>query len=192
MSRVTPDEITGYWLDEVGPVGWYAPDDALDETIRARFMETWEAAAAGALENWLDCAPRSLAYVILTDQFPRNMFRDDPRAFSTDARAVRAAKTAINHRWDCMSPEPGRQFFYMPLVHSESGPDQARAVSLMLTRLPCDDGQYLLHARAHREVVRRFGRFPTRNAALGRESSGPERLYLESGGYGAVVRALSA
>lgn len=184
-----PDEVLAFWLDEVGPKGWYEPGDGLDDEIREKFGDTWQRAMDGAMSLWLTYPSGTLAYIILTDQFPRNMFRDTGRAFSSDHVALTAAKMAITREWDLRIDPPARQFFYMPLVHSECLPDQERAVRLMKTRLP-ESETNLLHARAHREVIRQFGRFPTRNAALGRANKGAEGAYLEAGGYGAIVRKL--
>ena len=185
-----PEDVLAFWLDEVGPERWYVADEALDEEVRSRFADTWKRATEGALSLWLTYPSGTLAYIILTDQFPRNMFRDRAEAFSSDLIALTAAKMAIGREWDMLIDEPARQFFYMPLVHSECLVDQDRAVRLIKTRMPGDDGKQLLHARAHREVIRRFGRFPTRNAALGRVHQPRESDYVESGGYGALVRTM--
>lgn len=192
MIAMAPETVTLYWLEDVGPERWFDGDEALNEDMRRRFADLWEMARQGGLEHWRCSAPRALAYILLTDQFPRNMFAGDAKAFATDKLARSAAKEAIDKGWDLATPEPERHFFYMPLVHSECADDQDRAVRLILTRMPRDDGRKLLHARAHREVIRRFGRFPFRNAALKRTPSNPERTFMEEGGYGAVVRALGA
>ncbi len=192
MSIATPEEVVSYWVDEVGPAGWYRVDERLDAAIRDRFGATWEAARDGGLTGWL-CGPRrTLAYVIVTDQFPRNMFREDGRAFATDRHARSAALRGISQRWDMRTSEPERQFFYLPMMHSEVLADQEHALRLILTRMPRTGGDNLLHARAHREVIRRYGRFPHRNEALGRTTTDAERRYLDTGGYGAVVRAFQA
>lgn len=185
-----PATILAYWLDEVGPEGWYDADEARDAVIRARFEPMWQHAMEGALALWLTHPSGALAYVVLTDQFPRNMWRDTGRAFASDRAALAAAKAAIDRDWDLRIAEPGRQFLYMPLMHSERLPDQARCVRLMLTRMPQGGASNLLHAKAHREVIRKFGRFPTRNAALGRVDTAPEAAFLASGGYGAVLREM--
>lgn len=191
MAVATPDEVLAFWLDEVGPKGWYEGGADLDAEVAERFRGTWAAAMGGALSLWLTYPSGTLAYIVLTDQFPRNMFRDAAAAFSSDHIALAAAKMAIAKGWDTRIDPPARQFFYMPLVHSENLADQERAVRLIKTRMTDDPGQ-LLHARAHREVIRRFGRFPTRNAALGRTSQPGERAYVDGGGYGALVRELEA
>ncbi|MGC9368730.1 MAG: DUF924 family protein [Paracoccaceae bacterium] len=187
-----PKDVIAFWLDEVGPERWYASDEALDARIRERFGGLWEKARAGGLHDWLTSPRGMLAYLILTDQFPRNMFRGEARAFATDARARAEAKLAIDHGFDMRVPEPERQFFYLPLIHSECLTDQDRCVRLMLTRMPETGAANLLHAKAHREVIRRFGRFPFRNEALSRNSSAEERSFVAEGGYGRTVERLRA
>lgn len=185
-----PEEILTFWLDEVGPEGWYSGGEELDAQIRERFEDTYNRACEGALSLWLTYPSGTLAYIILTDQFPRNMFRGTPRAFATDRLARSAAKAAIARGWDLRIDEPARQFFYMPLVHAECLVDQDRAVRLIKTRMPETGADNLLHARAHREVIRQFGRFPNRNEAIGRDTPPAEAEFLERGGYGAMVREL--
>ena len=187
-----PEDILAFWLDEKGPKGWYMGGDALDQEIRDKFEEVYVRACEGALSLWLTYPTGTLAYVILLDQFSRNMFRDTPKAFATDGLARAAAKDAISRGWDLKIDEPARQFFYMPLVHSECLSDQDRAVRLIMTRMPETGENTLLHAKAHREVVRKFGRFPNRNAALARETPAAEAVFLEEGGYGATVEAMKA
>ncbi|MFP4275179.1 MAG: DUF924 family protein [Paracoccaceae bacterium] len=185
-----PENILKFWLDEVGPEGWYGGGAALDAEIRHRFLPLWEGACEGRHAMWLTYPSGALAYIILTDQFPRNMFREDGRAFATDRAALAAAKSAIHRKWDLRIDEPARQFFYLPLMHSENLCDQERCVRLILERMPRTGADNLLHAKAHREVIRRFGRFPYRNAVLARVDTGPERRFLDEGGYGAAVRDL--
>lgn len=182
-----PEEILEFWLDEIGPNGWYSGGEALDATIRDRFEDDYNRACDGALSLWLTYASGTLAYIILTDQFSRNMFRDTAKAFASDALARAAAKAAISKGWDMRIDEPARQFFYMPLVHSECLSDQDRAVRLIKTRMPHDFGDNLLHAKAHREIIRKFGRFPTRNEALDRATPDAEAAFMQEGGYGAIV-----
>jgi uncharacterized protein (DUF924 family) len=186
-----PVEVLDFWLGEVGPEGWYKGGAELDALCRDRFGELWQAAHDGGLEHWVGGTAPTLAYLIVTDQLSRNLFRDDPRAFACDARALAAAKVAVESGWDMDAPEPERQFFYMPFEHSEVPADQAMAIHLMDTRLTSDPDM-ALHARAHAEVIRRFGRFPTRNAALGRVNTPEEQTYLDEGGYMAVVKALKS
>ena len=185
---VRPEDILAFWLDETGPEGWYKAKDALDTAIRDRFGEAWEAAVEGSYGLWLTYPTGALAYIILTDQFPRNMFRGSGRAFASDHLSRAVAKRAIDRDWDLRIDEPARQFFYLPLMHSENLCDQDRCVRLMNERLSGTDN--LLHAKAHREEIRLFGRFPARNTALDRRSTGPEIAYVENGGYGKTLRAL--
>jgi uncharacterized protein (DUF924 family) len=182
MSEMA-EEILRVWLEEIGPGGWYTIDPALDARLRARFEDAWAAAAAGRLDHWI-AEPRSaLALVILLDQLPRNMFRGTPRAFASDALARRHAKRAIDLGHDRRVPEPGRQFFYLPLMHSEWLTDQERCVRLIRIAMPDTGAEQLDHATRHRDVIRRFGRFPSRNPILGRADTPEERAYREAGGY---------
>ena len=184
-----PETVTDFWLTEVGPKGWYAATPALDAEIRTRFAPAWEAAQTGAYADWAASATGALALVILTDQFPRNMFRDDGRSFATDALAVRLAEAAIAAGHDLEVAPPARQFFYLPFMHAEVNALQERAIALFAERMP---GENLRHARAHASVIARFGRFPWRNAALGRVSTDAEKALLAAGGYGAVLREMAA
>ena len=188
MTQGDREDVLRFWLEEKGPQDWYACGDALDAEIRDRFEPLWEAARAGSLDHWTNDPRGALAFLILTDQFPRNMFRGGARAFATDPRAREVAKAAVDRRFDLKVEEPERQFFYLPLEHSECLQDQERAVRLICERM--DAPETLLHARAHREVIRCFGRFPFRNDALGRETADREAVFLEEGGYGAVVNQL--
>ena len=191
-KKPRPEPIIDFWVNEIGPKGWYAGTPEIDDAIRDRFGGLWEKAVCGHLDCWLSNPDGSLAYLILTDQFPRNMFRDDHRAFASDKQALAAATKAIHRRWDMRVAEPQRQFFYLPLMHSESQADQDRCVRLMLTRMPESGHVNMLHARAHRAVIREFGRFPYRNEALGRQSTPEEVAYLAAGGYGRTVSDLQA
>jgi len=184
------DDILTFWLDEVGSKGWYAVDDALDAKIREKFYQTWKDALDGAYGLWLTYPSGTLAYLILMDQIPRNMFRGFGDAFASDGLALAAAKIAIDRGWDQRIDEPARQFFYLPLMHSENLSDQERCVRLMLSRMPEGGEENLRHARAHREVIRQFGRFPYRNTALERETTPLEIAFLQAGGYGMTLEQL--
>lgn len=188
----TPEEVLAFWLDEIGPQGWYETSEVLDTTIRDRFEPVWKQAMEGALSLWLTYPSGALAYLIVTDQFSRNMFRNTAQAFTSDSQALAVAKAAIGKDWDMRIDAPARQFFYMPLMHSENVSDQERCVRLFHTRMPDAGAGNLLHAKAHREVIRKFGRFPFRNAALDRRSTKPEADFMQDGGYGATVRSLQA
>ncbi len=192
VMKTNAEDVLGFWLDEIGPDGWYAGGAELDDNIRNQFESTYYAACEGALSLWLTYPSGTLAYVILLDQFTRNMFRGQAQAFETDGLAMAAAKVAISRGWDMKIDEPARQFFYLPLMHSENLADQDRAVRLIKTRMPDTGAPNLLHAKAHREVIRQFGRFPYRNEALSRSTPPQEAEYLEKGGYGYTVNALKA
>ncbi|MFG6079326.1 DUF924 family protein [Paracoccus litorisediminis] len=183
QNIATPDQIVRFWLDEVGAQGWYTRSDTLDQTIRDRFMATWEQAAT-LTPDWTGTAEGTLAALILTDQFPRNMFREDPRAFATDALACAIADAAIANGFDLQIQPPARQFFYLPFEHSEDLADQDRAVALFAEFMP---GENVHHAELHRDTIARFGRFPWRNAALGRDPTPAEMHVMQAGGYGALV-----
>lgn len=184
-----PVAVLDFWLGDVGPEGWYAGGAALDARCREDFLDLWTAAHAGGLDHWIDGTIGTLAFIVLTDQLARNMHRGDALAFATDPQARAAARRALDAGWDMGAPEPDRQFFYMPFEHSEDPADQALSVSLMAERLPSAP-DLLLHARAHQEVIRRFGRFPFRNAALDRESTVEEQRFLDEGGYPALIRQM--
>ena len=188
----SPEEVLEFWLDELGPSKWYKASDELDTTIRDRFENAWQNAIEGTYGLWLTYPSGTLAYILLMDQFPRNMFRDDPRSFEADQYALAASKLAIQNGWDTRIDEPARQFFYLPLMHSENLCDQERCIRLLIERMPETGAENLFHARAHREVIRQFGRFPYRNSVLSRASTGSEQTYLKQGGYGSTVRELPA
>lgn len=181
--------VVDYWMSGVGPEGWYAGGEALDAAIRARWGALWDRAHAGELESWVTGPGKVLAYLIVTDQFARNIHRGQALAFATDARARAAARRALDEGWDLAVAEPERQFMYLPFEHSEDMDDQALSVRLFAERLPGSPGN-LLHARAHQAVIARFGRFPFRNAALGRASTAEEAAWLAAGGYPALVRQM--
>jgi uncharacterized protein (DUF924 family) len=183
-----PVTVLRFWLETIGPKGWYEVNPDVDAAISAQFGTVWQAAHAGGLEHWVDGARGSLAYLIVTDQFPRNMFRGQARAFATDARARDAARQALAQNWDQDVPTPERQFFYLPFEHSEDPADQALGVDCFTTRM--ENAETALHARAHQAIIQRFGRFPFRNAALGRVSTPEEEAFIAEGGYGAIVRVL--
>ena len=189
---IAPQEVLRFWLDEVGPKGWYAASDALDTTIRDTFEAAWREACEGSCALWLTYPSGTLAYIILMDQMPRNMFRGQGQAFASDRAALAAAKAAIHRKWDLRIDEPARQFFYLPLMHSENLCDQEQCIRLICERMPETGADNLLHARAHREVIRKFGRFPYRNPALARATTAAEQTFVDNGGYGATLRKLQA
>ena len=181
----TPEQVLEFWLTDVGPENWYAADPEIDRKITDQFETAVRAARDGYLEHWILHPREALALLILLDQFPRNIWRGGPDAFKGDARAVALAKRAIHLGHDSKVPEPERQFFYLPLMHAESLMDQDRCVRLILTRMPQTGEQNLRHAVAHRDLIRRFGRFPFRNEALRRTPTADESDWMEAGGYSA-------
>ncbi|MDO9524821.1 MAG: DUF924 family protein [Gemmobacter sp.] len=187
-----PVDVLDYWLEEVGQAGWYAAGDDLDTEIRDRFSDVWKAALDGGLDHWIDGPAGTLAYIVLTDQFPRNMWRGQARAFATDGLALAASERAIAEGWDLQAPEPERQFFYLPFMHSEAPAHQTACIAYFAQRMPDTGAPNHLHARAHAAVIAQFGRFPYRNAALGRETTPAEATFMADGGYGSVVEALKA
>jgi uncharacterized protein (DUF924 family) len=187
-----PIDVLDFWLDEVGPDGWYKGGDDLDATCRARFLEVWQAARDGGLEHWVDGTVGTLAYLVVCDQMARNIHRGHADAFATDAQARAAARLALENGWDIEAPEPERQFFYMPFMHSEDLADQALCVQLFVDKMPETGADQVIHARAHEAIIARFGRFPFRNRALGRESSPDEDKFIADGAYGAMVEAIKA
>lgn len=182
-------EVTRFWLDEVGPKGWYGGGAALDAEVRHRFGGLWQEARDGGLRDWAATPEGALALILLTDQFPRNMFRDEARSFATDALAVTLADAAIAAGHDMATPVPARQFFYLPFMHAEDLALQSRCIDLFVARMPGDN---VRHARAHATAIARFGRFPWRNAALGRLSTPEEASLLAAGGYGQLLRETPA
>ncbi len=163
---------------------WFKKDPAFDQAIRHRFLADYENAAQGQLASWQG-APRScLALVLLLDQFPRNLFRDDRRSFATDGQALVAARYALDCEFDQALMPVERLFLYLPLEHSENLDDQNRCVALVTAlqaRHP-EYESYLDYALRHREVIQRFGRFPHRNSLLGRETTPAEAEFLKQPG----------
>lgn len=172
-------DIVSFW-QKAGPDRWFKKDPAFDEEIRGRFLATHEAAAAGQLSGWEQSAEGALALLILLDQFPRNMFRDNARAFATDplARAITAG--AIIRGFDGQVPKELRNFFYLPFEHSEDLADQECGIAL---NKAAGDAENLKWAELHADIIRRFGRFPHRNAVLGRTTTPDEQAFLDSGGF---------
>lgn len=162
---------------------WFAKDPAFDAEIRARFLQLHEEAVSGALGFWKEQPGDCLALVIALDQFPRNMFRGTARAFAADAPAREAAAHALAQGWDRAMLPVERLFLYLPFEHSESLADQERALALMrdLARYP-ETADALRWAEKHHAVIAHFGRFPHRNAALGRPGTPAEIEFLRQPG----------
>ena len=180
MTDVRPaDEVLAFWK-EAGPDKWYKKDDAFDRDVRDTFLSTYEAAAEGRLTPWENEPDSALALIIVLDQFPRNMFRNSPRAFAADPLAREIAAAAIAQGFDQAVDKTLRAFFYLPYMHSEEIEDQDRCVELCRA---LGDPENLKYAEVHADIIRRFGRFPHRNAVLGRETTADEKAFLESGGF---------
>ena len=160
---------------------WFIPNPEFDRLCKARFLTSYEDAAHGRLEDWRNQPRSCLALVLLLDQFPRNMFRDTARAFKTDAKARELSRHAIASGFDRQSSPVMRMFFYLPLEHSENLEDQLESVRLAraLTAENPDQVIVLKSAEEHLKVIRRFGRFPSRNHALGRQSTAEEMDFLK-------------
>jgi uncharacterized protein (DUF924 family) len=191
VMPATAQDVLDFWFAEAGTARWFAADAAFDAQIRARFGEAVEAAANGRLDDWAATPAGWLALLILLDQFPRNLYRDDPRAWAADARAQRVALSGMARGDDRQLPAVQRVFAYLPLEHAEDSALQRRSVELfeaLLAEAASERRQqfedYLDYARRHREVIARFGRFPHRNATLGRASTPQEMLYLAQPGAG--------
>jgi uncharacterized protein (DUF924 family) len=189
------ESVLAFWFGPPGspPLGraghWFAPDPAFDEEVRARFAELAERAAAGELEAWRESPPGALALVIALDQFPRNLYRGSARAFAADAAARDVCLDAQARGFDRALSRVERWFLYLPLMHAEDRALQERSVALF-EALAAGAGPELAEAleqatdfaRRHRDVIARFGRFPHRNAALGRASTREEIAFLAEPG----------
>lgn len=177
-SLSSANDIVTFW-QKAGPDRWFKKDTAFDDEIRARFLATYEAAAEGKLRDWEQSEEGALALLILLDQFPRNMFRGDARTYATDPLARAVAAGAIVRGFDAQVPRDLHGFFYLPFMHSEDLADQERSV--MLYRAAGLEN--LKYAEEHAAIIRRFGRFPHRNAVLGRVTTPEEQVFLDNGGF---------
>jgi uncharacterized protein (DUF924 family) len=175
MSAIddSAEGVLHFWFDE-RPQDWFVKNAAFDAEIRERFLPLQEAAAAGMLAHWADDARRCLALVILLDQFPRNMFRGEARAFATDPLARAAARVILERGWDRQMTQPEQLFAYLPFEHSESLEDQNLSCELMKDF----DAEQRGYAERHWDIICRFGRFPHRNTALGRTNTPSEEEFL--------------
>mgnify|MGYP003393817902 CR=1 FL=1 len=172
------DDILAFWFDPAAQGKWFRPDAAFDALIRSRFLGRHEEARAGALASWAGDSDGAMAIVLLLDQFPRNMFRGQARAFATDAMALGAADAAIARDFDLAQAVERRIFFYLPFMHAEDLAAQRRCVDLIANR----GGGDTTWAVKHLQIIERFGRFPHRNAVLGRPSSPEEVAFLKQPG----------
>lgn len=171
------DEVLAFWLAD--PARWWTKDPAFDAEVRDRFGAVHAAIERREHEAWLETPRGAEAYVIALDQFSRNMFRDTPRMFASDAQALAAARTAVARGFDQALPPTERTWLYMPFMHSEDLADQDHCVALFQGVAAPEN---LRFAEAHRDIIRRFGRFPHRNAILGRASTPEELAFLREPG----------
>jgi uncharacterized protein (DUF924 family) len=178
-APVTPAGILAFWRD-AGPKRWYTPDAAFDAEVRRRFLDLWQRAAAGELSAWEASDDGALALVIVLDQFPRNMFRDDIRTYASDAQAREVAQRAIDRGVDARIDPVLREFLYLPFMHSEHLADQQRCIELSRA---AGHTESLKWAEHHADIIRRFGRFPHRNRLLGRATTPEEQAFLDQGGF---------
>jgi uncharacterized protein (DUF924 family) len=176
---IAPEDILAFWR-EAGRERWYTRDAAFDADVRSRFLGLWQQAAAGGLSSWEASDDGALALVIILDQFPRNMFRDDSRTYASDAQAREVASRAIARGIDLRIDPDLLEFLYMPLMHSEQWSDQQRCVELFRTAGNTDNLRY---AEEHADIIRRFGRFPHRNRIMGRTTTPEEQAFLDNGGF---------
>ena len=175
----SPQDVIAFWR-QAGPRRWFARDATFDAACAARFLAAHHAAARGELEHWMSDAQGALALLILLDQIPRNVFRGSAHAFAGDGLARACARRAIEAGFDARTEPLLRPFFYLPFEHSEDPADQERALALFGALPGKDPGKW---ARLHADIIRRFGRFPHRNAALGRTSTPEEQAFLDAGGF---------
>ena len=190
-SKAVPaeaQEVLDFWFgreDEPGygefREAWFRKDPEFDKLVRDRFEDLYEAAAAGDLDVWKEEALSCLALVIVLDQFPRNMFRGDPRSYATDRKAQETAEYAVDRALDRELPEFQRTFLYMPFMHSEDLEHQRRSVELF-RRLAGNETDSSHYAVRHMEIIERFGRFPHRNEVLGRQTTPEEAEFLTQPG----------
>lgn len=175
----SPLEVIAFWR-EAGPDRWFAKDEAFDTEFRRRFEAAHFLAARRGLDHWAESADGMLALLILLDQFPRNIWRGTGHAYATDPLALHFATLAVDQGLDRMIDEELRRFLYLPFQHSEERADQDRALGLFQTLDRDDDDRWAEH---HHDIVVRFGRFPHRNRALGRETTPDEQAFLDADGF---------
>ena len=170
------DEIVEYWFGEGAKLYWFAPTESFDRQVRDMLLDPHERAAAGRLDHWLDDVDGCLALTILLDQVPRNAFRGTPRAFATDEKARAVARHVIQNDFDLECEPEERMFLYLPFEHHEDLNSQTLSVQLFRERVGVSEP--IDFAERHRAVIERFGRFPHRNAVLGRPSTADESAFL--------------
>ncbi len=178
----TPRDILQFWYSERARPLWFEKDAAFDEEIRTRFAPLVHEAQLGRLDDWRASPDGTLALLILLDQFSRNLFRGTAKAFLGDARAREIAAEAIARGYDQRYPFPDRVFFYLPFEHCETLANQDRYIALLegcVREFGEQAADFLEYGHRHRDIIERFGRFPHRNAALGRETTEKEAEFLK-------------
>lgn len=178
-----PEDIISFWFSSPMNQHWFSSTDAIDEQIRNDYEDVWKAASRGELDNWQSSAEGCLTLAIVLDQFPLNMYRDDGRRYSTEQKAVEVTLHAVAQGFDQQLSDEQKAFLYMPLMHSEFLEHQDTSIALFDA---AGLEENLRFAEHHREIVKRFGRFPHRNKHLGRQSTQEEIEWLNSDeGYSA-------
>ena len=175
-GRATPKSVLDFWFGELTPQQWFEKSDATDTAIKEKFAAIHLALAREVPDIWRRDAAATLALIIVFDQFPRNIYRATPLAFATDGLALREARRAVDSGLDQEVADDRRVFFYMPFEHAENLADQNRSVTLIAA---LGNEVYTKYAEAHRDVIAEFGRFPHRNAIVGRTSTPAEERYME-------------
>jgi len=174
INDITPRVVIDFWFDKKHEQLWFAKDEKFDNKIRDRFIDTYQKAVRGELKDWEENKEGVLALVIILDQFSRNMFRDSPQAFATDDKALKLSKYAIAKGWDNELSDEHKQFLYMPFMHSENLDDQELGVKLF-----GGSEESKRYAVMHRDIIKRFGRFPHRNKILNSKSTQDEIEFLK-------------
>lgn len=173
------EDVLDFWFEESTPEQWFQKNDAFDEEIRARFGKDYDLAVNGVYDGWRETARGCLALLIILDQFSRNMFRGDKKMFATDGKALDIARHAVDNGFDNGLTTDRKAFLYLPFEHSENMADQKKSVELF-SSLKNDNAGYYDFAVRHYDVIKKFGRFPHRNAILGRQSTTEEEEYLSA------------
>ena len=176
-------EVVSFWLSQNDKV-WFSANPAFDAEVLSRFAELVERAKSGSLDHWADDPEGALALIILLDQMTRNIYRDSPEMFAADGKALKVARRAIGRGFDMDLPKDKRRWLYMPFMHSEDLADQERSVELFERS---EISESLPFAVEHADIIRRFGRFPHRNAILGRETTPEEAAFRADGGFSGVT-----
>jgi len=176
-ESITPADILEYWYSDFMQKHWFASTPELDAEIREKYQSLWERAASGELDHWQDSPEGALALVIVLDQFPLNMFRGKPESFRTERKAVDVTLSALKKGFEDRLSKDRLSFLFMPLMHGERLEEQDLSVTLFRQYELTGNIKFAEH---HRELVRKYGRFPHRNAILGRESTPAEVEYLAS------------